>query len=289
MFGVVTRGSVFITERNIPLPTQPSSPITLWPQPEGTPGPSGTPTPAIPAYSSLVPVLIYFLVATSVMGLILFLLPVSALKIVIRLVFAFMFCWGLFIILSIWLPMVATVAIAGVFAVAWFVVPKVWLHNLVMIAAMVAVGALFGHMIAPWTVMVLLLALAIYDFLAVRLGYMVWLVGRLSDSNVLPAFYLPRLMGEWNTNLNKSEFSVDQKLEERKFSILGGGDIGFPLLLISSVYFARGLAPAAIMGIFSLVGLVCAYWVQAVFLKGKPMPALPPIAVVSLIGLLIAY
>jgi presenilin-like A22 family membrane protease len=117
---------------------------------------------------------------------------------------------------------------------------------------------------------------------------MLWLVGKLSESNVLPAFYIPKLTGEWNSNLKKSEFSIDQTREERKYSILGGGDIGFPLLLISSVYFARGLTPAALVGVFSLLGLVCAYWIQAAFLKGKPIPALPPIAALSLIGLLIA-
>jgi hypothetical protein len=38
---------------------------------------------------------------------------------------------------------------------------------------------------------------------------------------------------------------------------------------------------------FSLVGLIGAFVIQSLFLKGKPMPALPPIAISSLIGLLI--
>ena len=71
------------------------------------------------------------------------------------------------------------------------------------------------------------------------------------------------------------------------FSILGGGDIGFPVLLVSSVYFGYGLPDAILVAVFSLLGLICAYWIQTAFLKGRPMPALPPIAVLSLIALLI--
>jgi len=58
-----------------------------------------------------------------------------------------------------------------------------------------------------------------------------------------------------------------------------------PLLLISSVYFAGGLSPSVAIAAFALLGLAAAYWIQATFLKGKPMPALPPIAATPLIGL----
>jgi len=79
------------------------------------------------------------------------------------------------------------------------------------------------------------------------------------------------------------------KSGEREFSILGGGDIGFPLLLVVSVFFAYGFISSVIVAVFSLFGLIAAYWIQLVFLKGKPMPALPPIFFVSLIGFLIAF
>jgi len=53
-----------------------------------------------------------------------------------------------------------------------------------------------------------------------------------------------------------------------------GGDIGFPILLTSSVYFAHGLNDGLIVAGFALVGLVSAYFIQAKFLKGNAMPAL---------------
>ena len=80
---------------------------------------------------------------------------------------------------------------------------------------------------------------------------------------------------------------VDQKPEAREYSILGGGDIAFPCLLTASVYFAYGLTDAFIIAVSGLLGIMLAYLIQAVFLKGKAMPALPPIAALALAGLLI--
>jgi presenilin-like A22 family membrane protease len=76
--------------------------------------------------------------------------------------------------------------------------------------------------------------------------------------------------------------------EEREYAVLGGGDIGFPLMLSVSVYFQSHLAGALVVGIFALAGVVSAFLIQMSWLKGKPMPALPPIALSSFIGFLIA-
>ena len=82
---------------------------------------------------------------------------------------------------------------------------------------------------------------------------------------------------------------TEDELSEREFSILGGGDIGFPLLLIITVFFSYGLADSLSLAPFSLIGLAAVYWIQAVFLKGKPVPALPPITIACLIGFLFVY
>ena len=74
---------------------------------------------------------------------------------------------------------------------------------------------------------------------------------------------------------------------DREYSILGGGDIAFPCLLTASVYFAQGLGPGAIIAVLGSLGLVSVYVIQAIFFKGKPIAALPPIAAFTLVGLLI--
>lgn len=282
---MIARENSFLEANQIYIPPQPQA-LSLWPQP--TVGPTGEVTQT-PVYSSLGPILIYFFVVVIILGIVLFLIPVKWLRYLLRALFAFLFCWAVFIILILWLPLPVTLVIAFAVGAVWFITPRVWLQNLVMVLAMVGVAAVFGRMISSWTAMVLLLALAVYDFLAVRFGYMVWMAKKLSDSNTLPAFFIPRSASEWKDKMKESSVGklVEEKPSDRKYSILGGGDIAFPLLLMSAVYFAQGFGSAIIIAGFSLVGLIAAYWIQAVFLKGKPMPALPPIAVLSLIGLLI--
>ena len=136
-----------------------------------------------------------------------------------------------------------------------------------------------------------MLVISVYDFLAVRLGYMLWMAKKLSESGTIPAFVIPKKVSAWNLSLNEAGFKklFEDKAAEREFSILGGGDIGFPLLLLVSVFFAHGFTSSVVVVVFSLLGLISAYLIQLFLLKGKPMPALPPISFLSLIGFIIVY
>lgn len=286
--GVVAREDVFLEANNIYVPSQPSQAVSLWP--ETVVSETGE-VVQTSAYSSLGPILIYFFAMIIVVGIILYLIPVSALKMVFRALFALLFSWGVFIVLVFWLPLAATIAISVAVGFAWFFLNKVWLHNLVMILAMVSLGAVFGRFITPWTAMILLLVIAVYDFLAVRFGYMLWMANKMGKFNALPAFVIPRRVGGWRSDMKQPDLNREVELgpPERTYSILGGGDIGFPLLLSASVYFAYGLNSAILVAVFSLLGLAGAYWMQGAIFKRKPVPALPSIAALSLVGLLIVF
>jgi presenilin-like A22 family membrane protease len=232
--------------------------------------------------------LIYFLGAVVLLGLVLFLIPVPKLTVVFKMVFVLLFSWGVFIVLGFSLPVIAASLISVGVAMLWFFRPKVWLHDLLLILALVGVGTVFGFMLAPWTALIFMVVISIYDILAVRLGYMIWMAKKLSQLETLPAFILPQDVAGWNLDLKETRLTEDES-SERRFSILGGGDIGFPLLLIVSVFFTYGVTSLLILAAFSLLGLATAYWIQAVFLKGKPMAALPPITFACLVGFLIVY
>jgi len=281
---VAPRIDPFLEENDIDIPTQPSAPISWWPGevvlPDGE-------VIDVPAHSAFGPILIYVLVAAAVLGITLSKIPLKALKVLLRLLFALLFSWGALIATVFYVPLPVAVAIAVVFGTFWFLIPLVWLHNLVLILAVSSLGAVFGRFITPWTAMAIILTLAVYDFLAVRFGFMLWMADRLSQINALPALIIPKNYSEWNFNLKKREKIIEVNPTEREYSILGGGDIALPCLLTASVYFAQGLKPAAIIAVLGLVGLVSVYAIQAVFLRGKPMPALPPIAAFTLVGLLI--
>ena len=286
-FLVVIRESEFLIVKHIYVPPVTPEAVVIWPQPVQPAPPGETQAPNV---GSLGPIVIYFATVVVVLGIVLFIVPVSALKLILRIVFALLFAWGIFIILYIFrVPAVPSFILAAAVGITWVVVPRVWLHDSVMILSMVSLGAVFGRLISPWTAMILILALAVYDFLAVRFGYMVWMVKKLAESSTLPAFVIPKNAAEWSSSLKEPAFTglVDEKPGDRDYSILGGGDIGFPLLLVSSVYFGYGFGDALLVSVFSLLGLIGAYWIQATFLKEKPVPALPPIAITSLIALLI--
>jgi presenilin-like A22 family membrane protease len=284
---LTSRENSFFEANNIYIPpSPPPDSVSFWP-------PATSPTPGTPVqpefWASLGPILIYFFSVVLVMALVLFLVPVRILRVIMKALFAVMFAWGVFIVLVFWTAWPVALGAAALVGLAWFFTPRVWLHNAVMVIAMVSVGAVFGRLISTWTALLLLIVIAIYDFLAVRFGFMLWLAGKMSESNTLPAFYIPRAIKDWRSGLQAGVVNkiVAEQPGEREGSILGGGDIAFPVLLVSASFFAYGLGKAALLAAFTLVGLIGAYWIQARFLKGRPMPALPPIAVMALAGVLL--
>ena len=154
-FAIVTRENSYLKEINVYIPSQPQQNITVWPQPATT-LPSGEIVPETPAYSSLGPILIYFFSVVIVIGIVLFFIPLSTLKLILKGLFAFLFCWGIFIILVMWLPVIAAGIIALAVGMIWFFLPKIWLHNTALMLALCAIAAVFGRFLTPWTAMILL-------------------------------------------------------------------------------------------------------------------------------------
>ena len=283
---VVTKMDPFFEEKEIYVPSQPSEEVVWWPGEVTTP--SGE-VIDVPAYSSAGPVIIYILTVAVIMGLVLFFIPLWLLKLLLRALFAALFAWGAFIVSVFYLPYAAAIAIAVILGAFWFAKPFVWLHNLALVASLAAVASVFGRFISPWTAMIVIAAFADYDFLAVRFGYIKFMADRMAKSDTLPAIVIPKNRSGWKLDLKREGVTdiLEPKPDARNYSILGGGDIAFPALLTAAVYFSQGFVPAIIIAAFGLIGLVCAYVIQAVFLKGRAMPALPPIAVLVFLGLLI--
>jgi presenilin-like A22 family membrane protease len=239
---------------------------------------------------SLWPILVYFFAVVAVVAVILFIIPLSKLKWFFRILFAIMFAWGVFMVSFLFVPDAVAYVLAGFCGLLWFFWTKVWLHDFLLLVALSAAGATFGFIFSPWTFMIFMLVIAVYDFLAVRFGFMVWMADRLSGTASLPAFVFPKKTSDLQLPLSTVQVGELKKetAEKREHTILGGGDIGFPLMLSNSVYFAHGMNAAILTGAFGTVGLVGAFIIQKFWLKGKPMPALPPIAIMSLIGFLIS-
>jgi presenilin-like A22 family membrane protease len=238
---------------------------------------------------SLGPIVAYFFGVVIVMGLILYFIPIGKLRLVFRVLFALMFGWGVLVVTGFFLQDWIAIAIAAVCGLAWLLWARVWLHDLLLLVTLAGAGSVFGYLFSPLTFLIFMLVVAVYDVLAVRFGFMVWMADRLSEFDSLPAFIFPRKLRDWKLKLRSVRVSdlTGRRVEEREYSVLGGGDIGFPLMLAVAVFYPTGLAGGIIVGAFALVGLMGAFLMQLFWLKGKPVPALPPIAFASLIGYLV--
>jgi presenilin-like A22 family membrane protease len=239
---------------------------------------------------SLWPVLLYFFGVVIVIAVILFLIPLNKLKYFFKILFALMFAWGVFIVSYFFIPDPAAYSLAAVAGIVWLFWAKIWLHDILLLVALAAAGSIFGFLFSPWTFMIFMLIIAVYDIVAVRFGFMVWMADRMSSTASLPAFVFPKKVSDVNLNLKAVQVGELKKeaAEKREHTILGGGDIGFPLMLSNSVYFNYNMNAAILTGAFGIIGLIGAFAIQKIWLKGKPMPALPPIAIMSLIGFVIA-
>jgi presenilin-like A22 family membrane protease len=278
----VSREKEIIVSENITVPTISGST-------DGVPGSAGLENiPEAVSVNSSGFIVLYFFAVAAVIGLVLFFLPLSKLKVLMRVLFGFAFAWGTFIYLAFFLDPIIVLVIAAGILLAWWFTPFIWLHNSMLLLTLVSLGAVFGTMVSPWTVLVVMLVIAIYDYLSVRLGYMQWMAKKLSLSDTLPAFFIPSAISDWKTSIKGSRVKeIFEPKEEKEFSILGGGDIFFPLWLAASVWFAAGINAALVMGGFTLLGLAAVYVIHFYFQKGRPTPALPALFVACLLGLVL--
>lgn len=235
---------------------------------------------ALPDVSAGMP-LAYFLGTVVVVSLALALLPITALRFIIKALFLILYAWGVFVVLALPLPVAAAGIIAAAGALVWLRWPWIWLHNILLGVALVGYASVFGFLLSPGVALGLMAVISIYDLVSVRSGHMMWMVKKMTGMDIVPAFIFPVEPTNWHLSI--TDIRLD-KPDERPVSLLGGGDVGFSLIVLVSVLAVGGLATAVIMSLCLLVGLLSVYWVQKIFFKGGPTPALPPLTVGALIG-----
>lgn len=158
----------------------------------------------------------------------------------------------------------------------------VLLHNIGVILALAGIGAVLGISLAPLSVIFLLLILSFYDIIAVyKTGHMVKLAEDMIKSRAIFGLVLPQEIKGYRERL-------DNVRPGEGFMILGSGDVVMPLILVVSVIGLHGLAAGLLVMLFSMFGLFLTYWLFITQKTRRPMAALPPIAVASIIGYLVS-
>lgn len=159
--------------------------------------------------------------------------------------------------------------------------PYVWLHDLVLILTLPGIAALIGVSLNPWAVVVLLIVMSVYDYVAVyKTKHMVRMAKAMIAGRAIFAMIFPEKVEGFKEHLDRAH-------PGEGFMMLGSGDFVFPVILASSAFALNSFAPWLVLG-FSLLGLLIMHLIFFSQKIRRPMPALPPLAVFSIIGFIIA-
>lgn len=230
----------------------------------------------------------YFIVGTICFLFIIFFIKSKPQKgKIFKFLFLFTIFWGALVTLDIWLaePLlwvgdILALFLTFYFLFLWLKKSSIFVHNLCMILGISGVGAFLGLRLDPNIVAVLFIIFSFYDFIAVyKTKHMIKMAKEMIESQAIIAMVIPQKIEDFQGKLKEIKAGG-------RFMVLGGGDIVFPLLFSASLV-PQGVLPALIVGIFSLIGLFLSFLIFTNQKERKPIPALPPIALFSILGYLI--
>ncbi|MBR9699408.1 hypothetical protein GOV09_03055 [Candidatus Woesearchaeota archaeon] len=167
--------------------------------------------------------------------------------------------------------------------------PKVWVHNLTELLVYGGLAAIFVPILNVFSAFMLLLLISAYDAYAVwKSKHMVKLAKFTTEVNVFAGLSIPydKKSGKVHKHMVKKLGGKGGKV---KNAILGGGDIGFPLLFAGAVMkdlmlqhtFLQGFLLSLIIPVFTAVAL---YFLFVKGEKNKFYPAMPFLSLGAFIG-----
>jgi len=166
--------------------------------------------------------------------------------------------------------------------------PNVIIHNLTEVFIYGGLAAIFVPIMNLFAVFILLLLISVYDFIAVfKIKHMVTMAKFQTKSKVFAGLLIPYKMGK------EKKIKKGVKVKRIvKTAILGGGDIGFPLLFAGVVM--KGLIVEGSLGFLKalIVPLCASIALYLLFVKSKKdkfYPAMPFISAGCFIGYLVVF
>ncbi len=236
--------------------------------------------------------LIYFIIIT--LAILVFLkISKKGTGVVLQIFFVLAVFSGLDILFGVFIGEPGALILAIGLIVLRFIKPTVLIHNLIIIGGLAGIGGMLGSTLFPRDAIILLIILAIYDVIAVyKTKHMVKMADAMIKKRVILGIIVPDKIKQFRSSMvdvEKDKTPVQRILKpgkKTKFMILGGGDLALPLLLISSVA-GQSILQAVVILIFALLGLLAMHF-MFIKLKSKPMPALPPLAIFSILGYLVS-
>ena len=198
-----------------------------------------------------------------------------------RFFFLFALFSGVLITTNVFIPDTWAL-ILSLFLVSFYVIwPRVWFHNLILILTLPGIAALLGASLNPWTAVLILIIMSVYDYVAVyKTKHMVRMAKAMISGRAIFAMIFPEHWQGFKSHLNEAH-------PGEGFMMLGTGDFVFPLIMAASAY---AISPVAAWLVFSfaLIGLLLMHLIFVSQKIRRPMPALPPLAAFAILGFLLA-
>ncbi len=164
--------------------------------------------------------------------------------------------------------------IAAFLAALWKVFrPNFIVHNLTELFIYGGLAVIFVPVMNLFSASILLLLVSAYDVYAVwKSGHMVKMAKFQAASRLFAGLAVPKSFKGISKPVTKNLQGKDALSKEGAVAILGGGDIGFPLLFAGVVMSQFGFSKALIIPVFASLGLAFLF---AISRKGKFYPAMP--------------
>ncbi|MBU0457759.1 MAG: presenilin family intramembrane aspartyl protease [Nanoarchaeota archaeon] len=224
--------------------------------------------PPIEEETSFLPIILAILIGT---GLLLVLIKYNLMLIwklwfLIAIVISLTVAWSIFIRKEIALLFALGLGIWKIFK------PNVWVHNLTELFIYGGLAVIFVPLFNLLSVIILLILISVYDAYAVwKSKHMITLAKSQTKAKVFAGLMIPYKVGKI-VSKPKKKVLVGTKLTKVRTAVLGGGDIGFPLIFAGVILKVFGLWQSLIIPFGALLGLAVLLW------KGnedKFYPAMP--------------
>ena len=198
------------------------------------------------------------------------------------------------------IPYTAIIAVLVALPLAFFKIFKRHLivHNLTELMIYPGIAAVFVPILNVWTIIVLLVAISIYDIYAVwHSGFMQKMAKfQINELKFFAGFFVPYMKKKDRIQLKqikqkyKKQASMEKALKKKKLkvnlAILGGGDVIFPIIAAGIFLQTFGLVSALFVTLGATTALLILFTSAR---KGKFYPAMPFISAGIFAGMLVSW
>ena len=235
--------------------------------------------PQLEEQTSFIPLFITIMVATI---LALILIRFSAMRLW-KLWFFLSVLFTLVIAFAAFIPQAIALALALILALWKVLRPNIYIHNLTELFIYGGLAAIFVPVLSIFSVSILMILIAIYDMIAVwKTKHMIKLAKFQANSKTFAGLLIP-----YSLKKPKPKKGAYKKIMVPvRTAILGGGDIGFPLLFAGVILKTSTFLNAFIISVFAALALMFLFIIAK---KKKFYPAMPFITIGMYLGMIVSW